>query len=290
MADIANTAPANADPLPKHREKDALDRFYRDLEAFLATGAADCDAAYKARAAEMVKLRKAYSAAPKGNFAEEDAANVVLDKLTEEEELWLSQSTSDLALLELQLQFLTADAQEGSVVEPWHLDAVRRGLKQAKKEQASGPASETLLDPMAPWRPTPENVAQLPICVRKRAKQNKAAPADVAHVLARRDWLWSWQARDRDLQILERTYARIEKEHLPSAEKGDEFADAIVQNILSALHKAEEALLHTPAPDLAGLERKLEIVKRREEWENPVSVGILISIMSGDGVRLARRN
>ena len=288
MADIAITAPANADPLPKHRDKDALDRFYRDLEAFLATGAADCDAAYKARAAEMVKLRKAYSAAPKRNFAEEDAANVVLDKLTEEEELWLSQSTSDLALLELQLQFLTADAQSGSCVEPWHLDAVRRGLKQAKKELASGPASETFLDPMAPWRPTPENVAQLPSCVRKRAKRNKRASADVAHVLARRDWLWRWQAAARDLELLEKAAARTEEEHLQATRAGDHTSAEILGTMWDALHRAQEALLQIPAPDLAGLERKVAILKRREEEEAPVSIGVIISILASDGIRLAR--
>lgn len=171
MADIAITAPADADPLAKHRDKDALDRFYRDLEAFLATGAADCDPAYKARAAEMVKLRKAYSEAPKRNFAEEDAANVVLDKLTEEEELWLSQSTSHLALLELQLQFLTADAQAGSAVEPWHLDAVRRGLTQAQDKRASEPSQP----PSPPARIPQSAIDRLELSVQRAALALRSA-------------------------------------------------------------------------------------------------------------------
>jgi hypothetical protein len=293
MAATANIPPLCIDPLAKERDHTARQKFYQELDALLATPAGDKEDLYRKLAASMSELNRTFNAAPQRDTDEENAAMEMLQRLTDIEDAWLKCSPSTPQLLGLQMRLLIAEAQEGSCIEPWQLASVYRAFQRIHAEplalSATGPAPEALIDPMAAWHPTPENVAQLPSCVRKRAKRNKRASADVAHVLARRDWLWRWQAAARDLELLEKAAARTEEEHLQATRAGDHTSAEILGTMWDALHRAQEELLQIPAPDLAGLERKIAIVKRREEEEAPVSVGILISIMSGDGVRLARR-
>lgn len=144
------------------------------------------------------------------------------------------------------------------------------------------------IDPMAPWQPTPENIAKLPSCVRKAARKAKSGRPDVEHILARRNWIWRWQAAVRDLEHLEKAAARADADYRQATLDGDHAAAELLGLASDSLHRAEDAVLQIPAPDLAGLERKVAILKRREEEEAPVSIGVIISILASDGIRLAR--
>ena len=138
MAATANIPPLCIDPLANERDCTARQKFYQELEEFLATPAAEKEQLYRKLAASMAELNRAFNAAPQRDTDEENAAMEMLQRLTDIEDAWLKCSASTPRLLGLQMRLLIAEAQEGSCIQPWQLTAAYRAFQRLHTDPSHG--------------------------------------------------------------------------------------------------------------------------------------------------------
>lgn len=142
MADIATTAPADADPLARGFDNTARERFYRELEARLAGGGWPATE-FRSLAARMVELQGAFREAPRGTVEENDGALDMIEDVAKAAEAWLRCPAPDAEAIKFKMRSLIAEAQEGCTAEVHHLVPVQLDMERILAQPSPLPRKDT---------------------------------------------------------------------------------------------------------------------------------------------------